>query len=249
MTPRAAAPALMWTAVPPHEVDDAHLEEPAAGAPDPVGDGEVDDADPQDDEHGPGRELHPVGEGAADQGRGEDGEHQLEDGEDVDRDGVAVPEFGDADVAEADVVGAPADDRADVGAEGEAESVEHPQDRDDPEADEAHHQHVEGALDADHASVEEGQAGGHEHHQGRADEHEPGVGGRQLGGVCGKRRDAWGHRRLLVVGAAAACGGMLRDHWEGAGRLWAMRLAERRFRGCRTMFRERDEEGSRVTAE
>ncbi|RBL79608.1 hypothetical protein DDE05_56785, partial [Streptomyces cavourensis] len=74
-------------------------------------------------------------------------------------------------------------------------------------------------------------------------------------------RDAWGHRRLLVVGAAAACGGRLRDHWEGCGpvrgvrwimagdRLCAMRLAERRFRGSRTMFRERDEEVVRVTTE
>ena len=33
------------------------------------------------------------------------------------------------------------------------------------------------ALDADHAAVEEGQARGHEHHQGGADEHEAGVGG------------------------------------------------------------------------
>lgn len=148
------------------EVDDAHLVQPAAGAPDPVGDREVDDGDPQRDEQGPGGELDPVGEGAADQGGGEDGEHQLEHGEDVDRDGVAVPEFGDADPAEADEVRAPADDGAGVGAEGEAEPVEHPQDRDDPEADEAHHQHVEGALDADHASVEEGEGRGHEHHQG-----------------------------------------------------------------------------------
>ncbi len=213
------------------EVDDAHLEEPAAGAPDPVGDGEVDDGDPQDDEERPGGELHAVGEGAADQGRGEDREHELEGGEDVHRDGVAVPEFGDADPAEADVVAAPADDRADVGAEGEAESVEHPQDRDDPEADEAHHQHVEGALDADHASVEEGQAGGHEHHQGRADEHEPGVGGRQLGGVCGKRRDAWGHRRLLVVGAAAACGGRLRDHWAAVRAVMSHEIGSEPFHG------------------
>ncbi len=188
------------------EVDDAQLEEPAARAPDPVRDREVDDGDPEGDEERPRGELDPVGEGTAYQGRGDDGEHQLEHGEDVHRDGVAVPEFGDADPAEADVVRAPADDRSRVGAEGEAESVQHPQDRDDPEADEAHHQHVEGALDADHASVEEGQGRGHEHHQGRTDEHEPGVGGRQRRGVCCKRRDAWGHRRLLVVGAAA-CGG------------------------------------------
>lgn len=186
------------------EVDDAHLEEPAAGAPDPVGDGEVDDGDPEGDEEGPGGELDAVGEGAADQGGREDREHQLEDGEDVHRDGVAVPEFGDADAAEADVLGGPADDRSGVGAEGEAEAVEHPEDRDDPQADEAHHQHVEGGLDADHASVEEGESRGHQHDQGGADEHEPGVGCRQLGGVCGQGRDGWCHRRLLVVGTACA---------------------------------------------
>ena len=73
------------------EVDDAQLEEPAAGAPDPVGDREVDDGDPQGDEQRPGAELHAVGERTADQGGGDDREHQLEDGEDVDRDGVAVP--------------------------------------------------------------------------------------------------------------------------------------------------------------
>lgn len=234
------------------EVDDAELEEPAARAPDPMGDGEVDDGDPERDEQGPGGELDPVGEGAADQCGGDDGEHQLEDGEDVDGDRVAVPELGDTDPAEADVVRVPADDGADVGAEGEAESVEHPQDRDDPEADEAHHQHVEGALDADHASVEKGQARGHEHHQGGADEHEPGVGGRKRRGVCGKRRDAWGHRRLLVVGAAA-CGRYerdhVRDHWgKGAGRLCAMRFAQHGFRRCRTAFRGSDEEVRCVTS-
>ena len=52
-----------------------------------------------------------------------------------------------------------------VGAEGEGEAVQHPQDGDDPEADEAHHQHVQGALDADHASVEEGEAGRHQQHK------------------------------------------------------------------------------------
>ena len=54
------------------EVDHAQLEGPAAGAPDPVGDREVDDRGPQGDEQRPGRELHAVREGAADQGGRDD---------------------------------------------------------------------------------------------------------------------------------------------------------------------------------
>jgi hypothetical protein len=44
----------------------------------------------------------------------------------------------------------------------------HPQDRDDAHADGAHHEHVEHALDPDHASVEEGQTRRHEQHQAEA---------------------------------------------------------------------------------
>ena len=73
---------------------------------------------------------------------------------------------------------------ADVAAEGEAVAVQHPQDAHDADGAEAHHEHVEDALAAGHASVEEGEPGGHEQHQGRAGEDPRGG----AGGSCGVDR-------------------------------------------------------------
>src|SRR5436305_11318028 len=50
-------------------------------------------------------------------------------------------------------------------------AVEHPEDAHDSHRGHAHHYHVQDALRADHAAVEERQAWGHQQHQGRACEH------------------------------------------------------------------------------
>ena len=72
------------------EVERTHLGDPAA-APHPVGDGRVDDEEPDADEHGVGAELEPVGGRAGDQRRRDDGEGHLEGGEEDDRDGQTRP--------------------------------------------------------------------------------------------------------------------------------------------------------------
>ena len=48
---------------------------------------------------------------------------------------------------------------------------DHPQRRDDQQAPEVHHQHVEDVPAAVHAAVEEGQPRGHEQHECRRDQH------------------------------------------------------------------------------
>ena len=56
-------------------------------------------------------------------------------------------------------------DEAVAGAEGEGEAHQHPDDADDGDGDVVLHEHAEGVLRADHAAVEERQAGGHEQHE------------------------------------------------------------------------------------
>ena len=66
---------------------------------------------------------------------------------------------------------------ADVVAERLGVPVEHPEHADQRQRPEAHHHHVEDALRADHAAVEERQAGCHEQHQGGAGQNPRGVAG------------------------------------------------------------------------
>ena len=112
------------------EVERAELLQPAAVAPDPVGERVVDEGRPEHGEQQEGRELHALGEGAGDQRRRDDGEHHLEQHEHLMRDRLRVRVEGlDADAAQADPVEA-ADDAALVRAEGEAVAPQHPLDRD-----------------------------------------------------------------------------------------------------------------------
>ena len=95
---RPAAPALMWTAVPPAKSrapSELAIQPPvsavvAVEGEHPVGDGEVDDRRPEDDEDAPAPELRPLRHGTRDQGRRDDREHQLEHREGEDRDLVGV---------------------------------------------------------------------------------------------------------------------------------------------------------------
>ena len=82
----------------------------------------------------------------------------------------------------------PTQPAADVVAERERVAVEHPQHADDAECCRSHHHHVEDALGADHAAVEERQARGHEQHERGA--------GQDPGGVA----VSWVSRGFLLRG-------------------------------------------------
>ncbi len=83
----AATPEMRCTTKPAGEVQRPKVDpDPAAGPPDPVGDGIVDEGRPEQGEDEVGRELHPLGERARDQCRGDDREHELEDHEELVRD-------------------------------------------------------------------------------------------------------------------------------------------------------------------
>ena len=184
---RAAAPALMWIAVPPGEVEGAErVGDPAAlraGArvavegEDPVGRGEVAQDRPGGGEGAPGAEAHAVRDGARDEGDGDDREGRLEADVDECRDHVVGvgAELGVEQPAQTRVLDGVADQTVPGVAEGLREAEQHPCDADDAHRDDRHHHHVEDALGPDHASVEEGQGRRHEEDQRGAHEHPRGV--------------------------------------------------------------------------
>jgi hypothetical protein len=152
------------------EVDGAQpLHDPAAGAvgerpvllqdpevEDPVRHREVDERRPQRREDDPRAELHAVGDGAADERHGDHGEHELEAGErEV---GQSARDRVGGQVVQAQEPGREAEQPAVRRAEGDGVAVQDPQDADDAQRAEAHHQHVEHALAARHAAVEQREA-------------------------------------------------------------------------------------------
>ena len=147
--------------------------EPAA-TPYPVANREVDQGNPQNCEGQEGGELHALGKGAGDQRRGDDGEHQLKGAEQQVGDGGGAGGGVEADTGQAGKIQV-ADKAADIGAEGQRVAVKHPDDRDDAQADEALHDGAQNVLGADQTAIEQGQARGHQHDQGRSDEHEGNV--------------------------------------------------------------------------
>ena len=161
-------------------VECADLREPAVRIPHPVRDGDVDEQRPDRHEEHPRRELRAVGDRTADQRCGEDRERQLEGREQHLRN---LPVHGRrVDARHAEVFES-ADDAAVIVAEREAVPDEQPHHGDQGDRDETHHDHVEDALGADHAAVEQGQARRHEQHEGGADQ--------QPGGCAGI--DCFGH--------------------------------------------------------
>ena len=102
---------------------------------------------------------------------------------------------------------------ADVVAEGHRVAVEHPEDADQRQRAEAHHHHVQDALGADHAAVEERQAWGHQQHERGAGEDPGGVAGVDHGNllrVSSAKRPQAGTRGDLG-GGAARCPGDARE--------------------------------------
>ncbi|MEI2643903.1 MAG: hypothetical protein V9G10_16760 [Candidatus Nanopelagicales bacterium] len=150
------------------------LEDPAAGAPHPVRDREVDQRGPDPAEQDPRAELHAVGHRTGDQGDGDRREHRLEGGERhhrVDRCRVvghhAAQPGKFCEAAEQAV--------AHVSAECQRVAVQHPQHADEEQRPHHHHHHVERGLRPRHAAVEECQAGQHEQYKGSAGENPGGV--------------------------------------------------------------------------
>ena len=76
------------------EVQDPQFIEPAALAPDPVGQRIIDQGDPDEAEEQEGLEAHPFYEGPGDQGRGDHREHHLEGGEEPVGNGLGVVGIG-----------------------------------------------------------------------------------------------------------------------------------------------------------
>ena len=72
----------------------------------------------------------------------------------------------ESDASQTDPVEA-SDDVADIRAEGEAVSVEDPLDGDDAKGDKALHDRSQDILSSDHAAVEKGESGGHQHDERR----------------------------------------------------------------------------------
>ena len=149
-------------------------------APHHLGHRRVDQEAPDQAEPEPSLEAHPFNDGTRDQGRGDDREHALEEGEGG---GAQVEAVGQGSIAEfaADSVHPHRSEATDEGAleaavEGEAVADHHPEHPDEPHQEEAHHHRVEHVLRAGEAAVEEGQAWSHQQHQGRADQHQEGVG-------------------------------------------------------------------------
>ncbi len=138
------------------EVEGAEvLHDPAVGVEHPVGDGDVDDEQPQHDEDEPPLHRGAVRDRSADQGHRDDGEAHLEGAVDVggDRSGQRVQ----LDVVHEHVIEVPDEPgAADVRAEREGVSDDPPGEGAERQRGEAHLDHHEHVAGAPHAAVEEG---------------------------------------------------------------------------------------------
>ena len=198
------------------EVERVQLAADPAAAPHPVRDRDVDQGEPAEREDDPAAELHPVGHGTADQRHGDDREHHLEDHHRVRRDaGLAAQEeplLGDRPGAGAEVLREAAQDVVEAGAavraERQAEAVQNPKDRDEPDAREAHHHHVEYALGPVEATVEQRQTRGHEQYERRRQEQPGGIAGVDLH-AASSRLGVLPHGHVGSVACAPVSGGSL----------------------------------------
>ena len=147
-----------------------HLAYPAA-APYPVGDGGVHEGDPYHQEYEVRRELEALDERARYERRRDDGEHHLE--YDEQQRGDAVVYLIDVDAGKAEEAQVP-HERATL-SERQAVSPQHPDDAHHGHGHEAVHERADDVSGADEASVEEGEPGRHEQHQGRSRQHPGGM--------------------------------------------------------------------------
>ena len=108
------------------EIQDPQGVQPAALAPDPVGQGIIDQGHPDEAEEQKGLEPHPFHEGPGDQGRGDHREHHLEGGEEPVGNGLGIIRVGGGPHAVEPQKVEPADEAADVRAEGQGVAVQAP---------------------------------------------------------------------------------------------------------------------------
>ena len=137
-------------------------------APDPVGQGVIDQGDPDEAKKQEGLKTHPLHEGPGDQGRSDPREHHLEGGEEPlgDRLGV-IGIGGHAHPGQSQVVEA-ADDPPDIPPKGQGVTVPHPLDSHQGREGEAQGQGGKDVFPPHHAPVKQGQGRGHQRHQGAA---------------------------------------------------------------------------------
>ena len=190
-------------------VEHAQLGQPAAGAPHPVRDNRIHDDRPHRDEHHPGGELRAVGDRAADQRGRDDRERQLERG--VQQLGNRAVGGVRGDAEHADMPEVAEEPARPVLGERDGVTEQQPRHRDQRYGDEAHHDHVEHPGGADHAAVEDRQAGGHQQNQCGAGQQPRGGGGvdrmHDVGSFDSAILRSQGHRDTAMEVAAGRFGG------------------------------------------
>jgi hypothetical protein len=166
------------------EVEDAVRVEPTALGPHPVSQRAVDKRHPQRDEHQVAAQAHPLGERPRDQGRRDDRELALEHHEHQLGDALVAEHRRVVEAGQADQRRVPADQPALAVAEGQAVADHHPLHADHRHRQKRVHHRRQHVLAADHAAVEQGQAGHHQEHERGADQHpRGGAGVDRRGGV------------------------------------------------------------------
>ena len=108
------------------EIQDAHDVQPAALAPDPVGQGVIDQGHPDKAEDQKRLEAHPFHKGPGDQSRGDHREHHLERGKEPVGDGLGIVHVRQGPHAVEPEKVEPADEAADIGSEGQGVAVQDP---------------------------------------------------------------------------------------------------------------------------
>src|ERR1044071_1363993 len=146
------------------EIERAHFAHPSLNAPNPMGEGVINERGPEHDENKKRAKFYPLGKCAGDQRRSDHSEHHLVNHESSVRYCSSVIRIGfrpDAVEAEPATVADPA---ADVRTESQAVSPERPLKADDGDNDETMHDGSKNIFAPDQAAVEEKQTR-NRHHQ------------------------------------------------------------------------------------
>ena len=159
------------------EIQDAQGAQPAALAPDPVGQGIIHQGHPDEAEEQKRLEAHPFHKGAGDQGRGDHREHHLEGGKEPVGDGLGIVRVGQGPHPVEPQKVEPADQPADIGAEGQGVAVQDPLDPGQGHKDVTQGQGGKQVLPAHHAPVKQGQGRSHQQDQRAAHQQPGGVAG------------------------------------------------------------------------
>ena len=139
------------------KIQNAHLFQPSALAPDPMAQGIVDQRRPQEAEKQERLEFNALHKGAGNQSRRDDREHHLKSGKKPVGNRLAVVSVGQcADPRKPEIVQTP-DETLDIGAEGQRVTVQHPLNADQGHEDITQGQRGKNILPADHAAIEKGQ--------------------------------------------------------------------------------------------